>query len=84
MGQSASPMVLFNGAGMPVLAMFTSPERSGPWPKRQPQFEFGILADFRWLLKGITPEVGVVINPGLTVGLELSPDRVQELKAGSV
>ena len=80
---SASPMVLNNSSGKPVLAMFTSPTHSEGWPQRYPQFTFGLLTDFRWLLKGVAPSVGVVINPGTTFGLELSPERVAELKARS-
>jgi len=72
--------VLMNSAGTPVLAMFTAPERSGEWPKRQPRFRFGLLTDFAWLLKGITLNVGIVINPGLSVGLEMRPSTVGELR----
>jgi hypothetical protein len=80
---SASPMVLSDSKGAPFLAMFTAPERSGEWPKRQPRFGFGLLTDFSWLLKGIAPNVGVVINPGLTVGLEMQPSTVAQLRAQS-
>ena len=78
---SASPMVLSNAQGAAVLAMFTAPERSGEWPKRQSHFAFGLLTDFAWLLKGIAPNVGVVINPGLSVGLEIQPSTVAQLRA---
>lgn len=78
---SASPMILSNLASGRVLATFTSPERSKGWPDQLPRFKFGLLTDFRWLVKGIAPGVGVVVNPGLPVGLELSPERVSELKA---
>lgn len=77
---SATPMVLSNQSGGPVLAIFTAPERSGDWSKRQPRFAFGLLTDFSWLLRGIAPTVGIVINPGLTVGLEMPPSGVLELK----
>jgi hypothetical protein len=76
---SASPMVLSNGAGTPVLALFTAPERSDGWPARVPRFSFGLLTDFCWLLRGVAKGVGIVINPGHSVGLELSPERVAKL-----
>lgn len=78
---SASPMVLSNAQGAPVLAMFTAPERSGEWPKLQPHFAFGLLTDFSWLLKGIAPNIGIVINPALSVGLEIQPSTVAQLRA---
>jgi hypothetical protein len=77
---SASPMVLSNAQGTPILAMFTAPERSGDWPERQPRFAFGLFTDFAWLLKGVAPNVGVVINPGLSVGLEIQPPTVAQLR----
>ena len=77
---SVSPMVLSNASGGPVLAVFTAPERSTEWPKNHPQHKFGLFTDFRWLLKGIASGVGVVINPGSPVGLEMPAAGVQQLK----
>jgi hypothetical protein len=78
---SATPLVLSNAAGNPVLAMFTAPERATPWHNRVPGYEFGLVTDFRWLLRGIGEDVGVVINPGHPVGMELIPEGVAKLKA---
>ena len=77
---SVSPMILSNQKSVPVLVMFTSPERSDGWPAKFPNFSFGLLTEFRWLLQGVAPGVGIVINPGLLVGLELAPARVAELR----
>lgn len=76
---SAAPMVLSNSAGAPVLALFTAPARSDGWPAQIPRFSFGLLTDFGWLLRGIAKGVGIVVNPGHSVGLELSPERVAKL-----
>jgi hypothetical protein len=78
---SASPLVLHNQSGVPMLAVFTAPERSTGWPERIPGYTFGLLTDFRWLLKGITSGVGLVINPGSSVGLEMPATGVARLKA---
>lgn len=78
---SATPLVLHNSAGIPVLAIFTSPDRSTDWTKHQPTFCFGLLTNFGWLLKGIAPGVGIVINPGSPVGMEIPPHGVQQLQA---
>lgn len=77
---SASVMVLSNRNGVPMLAVFTSAERAVGWPAQLPQFGFGLLADFRWLLRGVGAGVGIVVNPGLSVGLELAAERVTELR----
>jgi hypothetical protein len=78
---SASPLVLHNQSGVPMLAVFTAPERSTAWPERIPGYTFGLLTEFRWLLKGITSGVGLVINPGSSVGLEMPAAGVARLKA---
>jgi hypothetical protein len=55
--------------------------RSSEWPTRFPQFTFGLITDFKWLLKGVQAGVGIVINPGSSAGLEMPPSGVLELKA---
>ena len=72
--------VLTNAAGGPVVAAFTVPERSTPWHERLPQFGYGLLVSFTWLLQGMGSEVGVVINPGHSVGVELAPEAIVRLK----
>lgn len=81
---SATPLVLSGSAGVSMLVVFTSPERSVGWPARFPQFAFGLLVEFRWLFQGVTPGVGVVINPGSPVGLEFPPSGVSQLKTEMV
>ena len=79
--ESAIPMILTNQAGQPVLAVFTAPERASDWSRREPRFQTGLLTDFAWLLRGISPQLGVVVNPGLKEGLEMPASGVAQLKA---
>jgi hypothetical protein len=72
--------VLTNAKGGPVVAAFTAPERSDPWHERLPQFQYGMLVAFSWLLEGLGTDVGVVINPGHRVGVELAPEALDRLK----
>ncbi len=81
---AATPMTLSNAAGVPLLAMFTAAERAVEWPQHYPQFAYGVFADFLWLLELIAPEVGLVINPGCSVGLEMPPETVAQLRADAV
>ncbi|MDZ4048422.1 MAG: SseB family protein [Pseudoxanthomonas sp.] len=72
--------VLTNAAGGPVVAVFTAPERAIPWSERLPQFQHGLLVSPTWLMQGLGPTVGIVVNPGHKVGVELSPDAIQQMK----
>ena len=78
---SASPLVLANAAGLPVFPMFTAQERFTLWNKQFPQFKYWMLVPFQSLLRGVADDVGIVINPGKTVDLELAPEAVANLKA---
>ncbi|WP_168798483.1 SseB family protein [Herbaspirillum sp. ST 5-3] len=77
---TASPLILANRNGDSVMALFTALERSVEWPKRFPQFCFALLTNFSWLIKGVAPGVGIVVNPGSPAGLELSAERVQQMR----
>jgi hypothetical protein len=79
---SSSPLILKSSSGLAVVAMFTAMERTSEWHKRQPRFSHGFLADFSQLLQHVAPHAGIVINPGSTVGVEISPSRVADLKQG--
>jgi len=72
--------LLTNAAGAPVVAAFTAPERSAPWYRHLPQFQYGLLVSFTWLMQGLGPTVGVVINPGHGVGVELAPEAIARLR----
>lgn len=77
----ATPMVLADAKKTPFLALFTAPERADAWSKRQTTFGFGRSTDFAGLLKGMAPEQGIVINPGLPAGFEMQPATVAQLRA---
>lgn len=72
--------VLTNAAGNPVVAVFTAPERAIPWSEHLPQFQHGLLVSPTWLIQGLGPTAGIVVNPGHKVGVELSPDAVRQMK----
>ena len=78
---SASPMVLSSSTGSPMLAVFTAPERSTHSPHRLPEYAFGLLIEFRWLLQGMAQNAGLVINPGSAVGLEIPPAGIMQIRA---
>ena len=77
---SISPLVLASPRGGNVLAAFTGVDRVVPMSQGSNSYKYALLVDFRWVLKGVAPGVGIVINPGWPVGVEIEPARVAELK----
>lgn len=78
--EGTSPLVLTNEADEPMFAVFSAPERASLWSEQAPAFEHALQVDFRWLLSGISDGVGVVLNPGFDVGMEMIPEAVAQLK----
>ena len=78
--EDASMLVLQNPVGEPVLAVFTSLERVAPWLAGESSHQYAMHADFAWLLRNLTPEMGVAVNPGSTVGFEIPPFGVEHLR----
>lgn len=78
--EQTTPLVLTSEAGEPMFAVFSAPEHAAPWAERLTQFENALQVDFTWLLGGIAAEVGIVLNPGFDIGMEMSPDAVSRLK----
>jgi hypothetical protein len=68
--------------GSRVVAVFTSPERARPVVQTYPGFGGGILEDFKWLLEKVGTGVGIALNPGWEVGLDMEAGTVEQLKQG--
>lgn len=77
---SALPLTLNNARGLPVLALFSAPERSISMTLAYPQFSVGVWVEFRWLLRLVRPGVGLVLNPGAIAGFEMPAEAVTRLQ----
>lgn len=75
----AEPLTLEDEAGQPVLILFTSPERAKSFVREYPGYEGGLLAEFKWVVERTGPGIGVALNPGWDVGLDLAPELLQRL-----
>lgn len=78
---SALPLTLSNARGLPVLALFSAPERSISMTLAYPQLSVGVWVEFRWLLRLVRPGVGLVLNPGAIAGFEMPAEAVTRLQA---
>lgn len=78
--EPALPLVLNNAQGAPVLSVFTAPERAIAMASQFPLFAYGLLVDFSWLVQRMHAGVGLVINPGTLVGMEMPAEGVGRLQ----
>lgn len=74
------PLLLESATGQTMLAVFTAPERATPMVAHFPEYAWGLLTSFGWLLKFCTSQTGIVINPGWSVGVEISADGVRQIQ----
>ncbi len=77
----ALPLVLNNAQQAPVLALFTAAERAIPISLELPAYAHGAWVSLRWVLSIMRPGLGLVLNPGCRVGLELPVATVASLQA---
>jgi SseB protein N-terminal domain len=69
----------FNKEGVQMLACFTAPERNDASHEIYPYY-LEVMADK--FLTSIRPGLGVVVNPGQSVGFEMGPQSVAEVVKG--
>lgn len=77
---NASMLVLNSEGNVPLVGLFTAPERAAGWPEQAPAYRYGLLVAFRWLLPRLADGVGIVLNPGAPVAVELPPVLVGKLR----
>ncbi len=75
----AKPLTLETEDGATVLILFTSPERAKSFVANIPGYNGGLLAEVSWILQRIGSGIGIAINPGHEVGLDLEEDMVEQL-----
>lgn len=62
------------------LAVFTSPELAQQVAETYPEYRFGVETDFIWVLAHAAPGLGVAINPGWTLGMEIPSYGVLQMR----
>jgi hypothetical protein len=81
--KDAAPLLLKNSGGEPVVAMFTASGRGEDWVRQSPDHRHGALVSFRWLVGGLSPDLGAVLNPGSAMAVEMSAALLAKLRAAS-
>lgn len=73
--------VLANDADVPLVAVFTAPERAALVRAQAPEFAHGLAVGTPWLMNGLEPDVGLVVNPGFEgATVELTPRMIGQMK----
>jgi len=75
----ANPLTLETEEGHTVLVLFSSPERAKSFVTHYPGYNGGLLAEVSWVLDRVGSGIGISINPGHDVGLDLEEDMVAQL-----
>ena len=77
----AIPMTLKTEDDIEVLILFSSPDRSREFMKDFPGYDGGLLTEFKWVLERTGSDIGISINPGWPVGMDMEPEMVQQLRS---
>ncbi|HEC04832.1 MAG TPA: SseB family protein [Thiothrix sp.] len=73
------PLVLKDESGVEVMILFTSPERSKNFIEKFPDYDGGLLAEFKWIVEHMGIGYAFSINPDDELGFDLQADVAERL-----
>lgn len=74
------PLAIPDEQGGRRIATFTSPQRASRLAKLYPKYRYGLLTDFAWVVHHITAGLGIVMNPGWAMGMNIPSYGVLKMK----
>jgi hypothetical protein len=77
----AEPLVLEDDAGERALIVFSGPERAKEFLLQFPDYSGGLLTEFSWILRRMSSDLGIALNPELEAGFDFDPGMVAMLVA---
>ena len=78
--EGVQPLILEASNGEPLLALFSAPARGYPMTEQHPEHAFAVEVAFPWAVHNAWNGMGLVINPGWSVGLTIPPASVEQMK----
>jgi len=75
--KKVTPLTIETEAGS-AYAIFSSPNRAKTMLEQFPDYENGMLVDFKWLLDQAAPNLGLSLNPGLELGIDIAPEMLKQ------
>lgn len=80
--EDVEPLVLLDEREQSMLAAFTQRDRAAIMTRRFPDFSFALEVPFTWVVSNCGAEMGIVLNPGWSVGATLPPRAVAHMRQG--
>lgn len=77
--KQTKPLIIEDEDGIELVVLFSSPERAKGFVKAFPGYDKGLLAEFSLIKEKLGAGVGVILNPGYIVGLELEAEMLEQL-----
>lgn len=77
----AEPLILEDDDGNRALIAFTGPDRAKDFLAEFPDYSGGLLTEMSWLLRRMSADLAIALNPGMDVGFDFDPGMVAMLAA---
>ncbi|MFA5083735.1 MAG: SseB family protein [Hydrogenophilaceae bacterium] len=77
----ADPLVLEDDDGNRAMIIFTAPERAKGFMAEFPGYSGGLLTEVSWILRHMSADLSIALNPGMEVGFDFDPAMVAMLAA---
>jgi hypothetical protein len=72
----AEPLVLEDDDGNRALILFSGPDRAKEFMIDFPDFGGGLLTEFAWIVRRMSEDIGIALNPGMDAGFDFDPGMV--------
>lgn len=77
----AEPLVLEDDEGNRALIVFSGPDRAKDFLADFPDYGGGLLTEFDWILRRMSDDIGIALNPGMDAGFDFDAGMVAMLVA---
>lgn len=77
----AEPLVLEDDDGNRALIVFTGPDRAKDFLADFPDYGGGLLTELSWILRRMSADLAIALNPGMDMGFDFDPGMVAMLAA---
>lgn len=77
----AEPLVLEDDDGNRALICFTGPDRAKDFLADFPDYGGGLLTELSWILRRMSADLAIALNPGMDAGFDFDPGMVAMLAA---